>query len=79
MIFIPPHRLRQGLVALAASFALSAAHADERTDLEQLRATTLGLIQALVDQSFAVLVPPVAIRMSGIGRLGGAVGTSVRW
>jgi hypothetical protein len=50
MIFIPPHRLRQGLVALAASFALSAAHADERTDLEQLRATTLGLIQALVDQ-----------------------------
>lgn len=30
--------------------ALGAAHADERAELEQLRNTTLGLIQALVDQ-----------------------------
>ncbi len=42
--------LRRSMVAVAAVFALSAAHADERGDLEQLRATTLALIQALVDQ-----------------------------
>ncbi len=42
--------LRRPLVALAAVFALGTAQADERSDLEQLRATTLALIQALVDQ-----------------------------
>ncbi len=45
-----PATLRRSLVALAALFAFGVAHADERSDLEQLRATTLGLIQALVDQ-----------------------------
>jgi hypothetical protein len=41
---------RRSAIALAALFLLSSARADERSDLEQLRATTLGLIQALVDQ-----------------------------
>lgn len=50
MTLTHPTPLHRSLVALAALFALSAAHADERSDLEQLRATTLGLIQALVDQ-----------------------------
>jgi len=45
-----PSTLRRSLVALAALFAFGIAHADERSDLEQLRATTLALIQALVDQ-----------------------------
>ena len=35
---------------LAATAAALPAHADERAELEALRATTLGLIQALVDQ-----------------------------
>jgi hypothetical protein len=43
------HLLRSA-VALAALFALPAAQADERSELEQLRATTMALIQALVDQ-----------------------------
>ena len=45
----PPARL--GAVALAASLALMGlpAHADERSDLEQLRATTMALMQALID------------------------------
>ena len=53
---LPPHSLplvrmlRPSAIALAALLAVSAAHADERGELEQLRATTLGLIQALVDQ-----------------------------
>ncbi len=42
--------LRRTVLALAAVAALPAAHADERSELEQLRATTLALIQALVDQ-----------------------------
>jgi hypothetical protein len=42
--------VRRALVALAALSALASARADERGDLEQLRATTLALIQALVDQ-----------------------------
>jgi hypothetical protein len=38
-------------VALAASLTLAGlpAHADERSDLEQLRATTMALMQALID------------------------------
>ncbi len=36
--------------ALATAFASPVSHADERGDLETLRATTLGLIDALVDQ-----------------------------
>ncbi len=43
-------RLLPTLVALAAALAFAPVRADERSDLEQLRATTLGLIQALVDQ-----------------------------
>ena len=45
----PPARL--GAVALAASLTLFGvrAHADERSDLEQLRATTMALMQALID------------------------------
>ena len=43
-------QMRRVLVAAAALCLLSLARADERSDLEQLRATTLGLIQALVDQ-----------------------------
>lgn len=45
------HRARLRLAPLAASLLLigSAAHADERAELEQLRATTYALIQALVD------------------------------
>lgn len=42
--------LRPAVFALAALLAMPTARADERADLEQLRATTLGLIQALVDQ-----------------------------
>ena len=42
--------LRHSMIALATLVALPAAHADERSDLEQLRSTTLALIQALVDQ-----------------------------
>ena len=38
------------LIALAAGMAAPQARADERAELDQLRATTLALIQALVDQ-----------------------------
>jgi len=46
----PARVLPRSLVALATLLALTGAHADERSDLEQLRATTMALIQALVDQ-----------------------------
>ena len=44
-----PHRL--GVLALASALAVmnAPAKADERSDLEQLRATTLALMQALID------------------------------
>ena len=42
--------LRLAIVTVVAWSAVSLARADERSDLEQLRATTLALIQALVDQ-----------------------------
>jgi hypothetical protein len=52
-----PHRparrraaLLPTLLAVAAACAATSARADERADLEQLRATTTALIQALVDQ-----------------------------
>ena len=49
-----PARLTRLTVALLGCMALSAvhpvAHADEKAELEQLRNTTLALIQALVDQ-----------------------------
>jgi len=41
---------RRSLVALACCLAMSPAMANERAELDQLRATTLALIQALVDQ-----------------------------
>ncbi|CAN5299452.1 putative porin [soil metagenome] len=44
------HRRLVLVAALAAAFASPASHADEGGDLETLRATTLGLIDALVDQ-----------------------------
>ncbi len=51
---ILPKRVRRAvgvpLVALACGIAAAPAFADERAELEQLRATTLALIQALVDQ-----------------------------
>ena len=40
----------RSLLALAALLAWPGAHADERSEVEQLRATTLALIRALVDQ-----------------------------
>jgi hypothetical protein len=43
-------RARRCIVALASCLALSPTMADERAELDQLRATTLALIQALVDQ-----------------------------
>lgn len=46
----PSRRLLPTGVALAAALAFMPAHADDRSDLEQLRATTQALIQALVDQ-----------------------------
>lgn len=45
------HFKRRALcVALISALAASAAHADEKAELERLRATTLGLIEALVGQ-----------------------------
>ena len=53
-LFLPRQGpVSRGLPSLAVAGLLSVgvvAHADERTDLEQLRATTTALIQALVDQ-----------------------------
>lgn len=46
--FFPPRRLL--CLALAAALATPLAHADERRELEQLRATTVALIDALVSQ-----------------------------
>jgi hypothetical protein len=46
----PRAAVRPLVLALAGCLAVGTAQADERSDLEQLRATTLALIQALVDQ-----------------------------
>ena len=43
-------KLRPSIIALASCLVVTAAFADERSELDQLRATTLALIQALVDQ-----------------------------
>ena len=40
---------RASFIAVLAAFNLSAAHADERVDMEQLKATTLELIDTLVE------------------------------
>jgi hypothetical protein len=45
----PPPRLSAMALAAALSVGATQAHADERADLEQLRATTLSLMQALID------------------------------
>ena len=37
-------------IAIGLAFGVSTAHADERTELETLRQTTLNLIQILVQQ-----------------------------
>jgi len=42
----PARYVLRSLVALATLLVLTGAHADERSDLEQLRATTMALIQA---------------------------------
>jgi hypothetical protein len=47
---MPSSPFLKSLLALGLALALAPARADERADLEQLRATTLALIQALVDQ-----------------------------
>lgn len=44
-----PQRLTALAVASILSLSSSLAHADERADLEQLRATTMSLMQALID------------------------------
>jgi Putative porin len=43
-------RLRHSIAALAGCLVFAHAHADERAELDSLRATTIALIQALVDQ-----------------------------
>lgn len=47
--FAAPQRLTTLALVSALSFGASLAHADERTELEQLRATTMSLMQALID------------------------------
>ena len=45
-------RLKASACASAVLFSCMAAHAGEREDLEALRQTTVGLVQALVEQGF---------------------------
>ena len=65
--------LRRSLVALATLLALSTAHADERSDLEQLRATTMALIQALVDQGLISAERGQALLKQGTPKPAGGV------
>jgi hypothetical protein len=46
---VPPQRLSTLALASAMALMASAAHADERSELEQLRATTMSLMQTLID------------------------------
>ncbi|HEY4375318.1 MAG TPA: putative porin [Burkholderiales bacterium] len=49
-IYFRASKLAAALACAGLALGVCAAHATEREDLEQLRSTTLGLIQALVDQ-----------------------------
>jgi len=46
---VAPQRLTTLAIACVLSLSASLAHADERAELEQLRATTMSLMQALID------------------------------
>ena len=88
-----PQTLRRLVVApivvLAGCLAGAAAHADDRAELDQLRATTLALIQALVDQGLMsgeraqVLLRQVAPRApaleAAVAPAGSAAAASAEW